>query len=192
MYVSVQNPSQWFILSPTPAHHGTTTHSQTRVRTIKSHNKKDTTVSLGPQSMKSVGGWRDWRLAYRLSGAVVSCESMKSVGDSRRGWRGWRLAYRLSGAVVSCESMESVDDSRSGWRGWQLVCRPSGAGELRVIVTTMVFVPLCLEIKTQSRDHNVASTTTLARLAMKSFLRPGFVWMKKDNSPHWMRRVCYA
>jgi len=31
-----------------------------------------------------------------------------------------------------------------------------------------------------------------ARLAIQSFLRPGFIWMKNDNSPHWMRRVCYA
>ena len=185
--MSVQSPSQRLILSPAPAHHDTTTHSQTRFRTLKSHNKKHTTVSLGPQSMKSVGnsrrGWRGWRLACTLSGAVVSCESIKSVGDSRGGWRGWRLACKLSGAVVSCESMESVDDSRSGWRGWRLVCRSSGAGELRVIVATMVFVPLCLEIKTQSRNHNVASTSNPARLAMQSFLRPGFVWMKNDNSP---------
>ena len=157
MYVSVQNPSQLLVLSPTPAHQDTTTHSQTRVRTIKSQDKQDTTVSLGPHSMKS-------------------------VGDLRSGWRGWRLASRLSGAVVSCESMKSVGDLRSRWRGWRLVWRPSGAGEFRVIVTTMVFVPLCLEIKTQSRDHNVASTSIPARLAMKSFLRPGFVWMKNDNS----------
>ena len=97
---------------------------------------------------------------------LVSCESMRSVGDSRRGWRGWRLACRLSGAVVSCESMKSVDDSRSGWRGWRLACRPSGACELQVIESSMVFVPLCLEIKTQSRDHNIASTSALARLAI--------------------------
>jgi len=62
VYVYVQSPSQLLVLSPTPANHNTTTHSQTRVRTIKSQNNQYTTVSPGPQSMNSVddlrSGWR--------------------------------------------------------------------------------------------------------------------------------------
>ena len=78
-----------------------------------------------------------------------------TVNEERR-----RLAERLAYKVMLGDGA-----AEAGWR----CCR------LRVIVITMFFIPLWLEIKTQSRDRSVATTSALARLAMKSFLRPGFV-----------------
>jgi len=95
-------------------------------------------------------------------------ESEQSIHNSLTETRVNEERRRLAGRLA-CKVMLGDGATEAEWR----CCG------LRVIVITMFFIPLWLEIKTQSRDRSVASTSALARLAMPSFLRPGFVWMIK-------------
>ena len=92
---------------------------------------------------------------YSLTGATVN--------EERR-----RLAERLAWIAAGVQTRRRLAE-RLAWLAAEWRCC-----ELRVIVA-MVFIPLRPEIKTQSRDHNVASASNPARLAIRSFLRPGFV-----------------